>query len=48
MQPGLMAGWLIDEMQVNFKILKFIIDQIFKLFTAFNKVKALLKQHECI
>ena len=30
MQPGLtagwLAGWLIDEMRVNFKFLKFIID----------------------
>ena len=25
-QQGLMAGWLIDKMWVNFKILKFIID----------------------
>ena len=25
-EPGLAAGWLIDEMQVNFKLLKFIID----------------------
>ena len=47
-EPGLMAGWqagwLIDEMQVNFKFLKFIIDQIFILFAAFNKVTALLEQ----
>ena len=27
--PGLMAGWLIDKMQVNFEFLKFIIDRIF-------------------
>ena len=32
----MLAGWLIDEMQVNFKFLKFIIDQIFILFAAFN------------
>ena len=47
-EPGLMAGWLagwlIDEMWVNFKFLKFIIDQIFILFVAFNKVTALLEQ----
>ena len=43
-EPGLMAGWLIDEMQVNLKFLKFIIDQIFILFAAFNKVTALLEQ----
>ena len=34
-EPGLtagwLAGWLIDEMQVNFKFLKFIIDRIFIL-----------------
>ena len=32
-EPGLMAGWLagwlVDEMPVNFKFLKFIIDRIF-------------------
>ena len=43
-EPGLTAGWLIDEMQVNFKFLKFIIDRIFILFAAFNKVTALLEQ----
>ena len=43
-QPGLTAGCLIDEMRVNFKFLKFIIDQIFILFAAFNKVIALLEQ----
>ena len=41
---GWQAGWLIDEMQVNFKFLKFIIDRIFILFAAFNKVTALLEQ----
>ena len=39
-----MAGRLIDKMRVNFEFLKFIIDQIFKLFVAFNKVTALLEQ----
>ena len=47
-EPGLtagwLAGWLIDKMRVNFKFLKFIIDQIFILFAAFNKVTALLEQ----
>ena len=38
------AGWLIDEMQVNFKSLKFIIDQIFVLFAVFNNITALLEQ----
>ena len=33
---GWLAGWLIDEMLVNFKFLKFIIDRIFILFAAFN------------
>ena len=41
---GLMAGWLIDEMWVNFKFLKFIIDQIFILFAVFNNVTVLLEQ----
>ena len=41
---GWLAGWLIDEMRVNFNFLKFIIDQIFILFAAFNKVTALLEQ----
>ena len=44
-EPGLMAGWLAgwlaDEMRINFKFLKFIVDQIFKLFAAFNTVTAL-------
>ena len=47
-EPGLMAGWLAawlaDKMWVNFKFLKFIIDQIFKLFAAFIKATALLEQ----
>ena len=45
---GLMAGWLADKMWVKFKFLKFIVDQIFKLFAAFNTVTALLEQYECI
>ena len=51
-EPGLtagwLAGWLADEMQVNFNFLKFIVDRIFKLFAAFNTVTALLEQYECI
>ena len=43
-----MAGWLADEVWVNFEFLKFIVDQIFKLFAAFNTVTALLEQYECI
>ena len=47
-EPGLMAGWLagwlIDEIRVNFKFLKFIIDQIFILFAVFNNVIVLLEQ----
>ena len=43
-EPGLTAGWLIDEMRVNFKCLKFIIDRIFILFAVFNNVTALLEQ----
>ena len=43
-----MAGWQAGEMQVNFKFLKFIVDQIFKLSAAFNTVTALLEQYECI
>ena len=47
-KPGLtaswLAGWLIDEMRVNFKFLKFIIDRIFILFAVFNNVTALLEQ----
>ena len=35
-KPGLtagrLAGWLIDKMHVKFKILKFILNQIFILF----------------
>ena len=33
-----------DKMWVNFKFLKFIIDQIFILFAVFNSVTALLEQ----
>ena len=47
-EPGLTAGWLADEIQDNFKFLKFIVDQTFKLFAAFNTVTALLEQYECI
>ena len=47
-EPGLTAGWLADEMRVNFKFLKFIVDRIFKLFATFNAVTALLEQCECI
>ena len=47
-EPGLMAGWpagwLIDEMWINFKFLKLIIDQIFIIFAVFNNVTALLEQ----
>ena len=50
-EPGLtvgwLAGWLADKMQVNFECLKFILDQIFKLFAVFNEVTALLEQYEC-
>ena len=41
---GWLAGWLIDEMRVNFKFLKFVIDRIFMLFAALNNVTALLEQ----
>ena len=44
---GVTAGWLADEMRVNFEFLKFIVDQIFKLFAAFNKVIVLFEQYEC-
>ena len=47
-EPGLtagwLAGWLADEMRINFKFLKFIIDRIFKLFAVFIKATALLEQ----
>ena len=47
MELGLTAGWLADEMQVNFKFLKFTVDRIFKLFTI-NKVTALLEQYKLV
>ena len=31
-EPGLMVGWLADEIRVNVKYLKFIIGQFFKTF----------------
>ena len=43
-QAGWLVGWLADEMRVNFKFLKFIVDRIFKLFAAFNTVTALLER----
>ena len=47
-EPGLtagwLAGWLIDEIRVNFKFLKFIIDRIFILLAVFNNITALLEQ----
>ena len=50
-EPGLtagwLAGWLADEMQVNFDFLKFNVDQIYKLFATFNKITLLLEQYEC-
>ena len=42
---GWLAGWLANEMCVNFK---FIVDRIFTLFAVFNTVTALLDQYECI
>ena len=41
---GWLAGWLIDEIRVNFKFLKFIIDRIFILFAVFNNFTVLLEQ----
>ena len=32
LMAGWLAGWLIDEMRVNFKFLNFILDQIFIAF----------------
>ena len=48
-EPGLtagwLAGWLANRQNVSkFQIFKFIIDQIFILFAAFNKVTVLLEQ----
>ena len=48
-EPGLtagwLAGWLIDEIRVNFKFfIKFIIDRIFILFAVFNNITALVEQ----
>ena len=45
---GWLAGWLINEMRANFKLLKFIIDRIFILFAVFNNITVLLEQQECI
>ena len=42
-EPGLtagwLAGWLIDEMRANFKILNFIIDRIFILLLRLTKLQ---------
>ena len=45
---GWLGGWLADKIRVNFKFLKFVVDQIFELFAAFNTVTALLEQYEHI
>ena len=44
LMAGWQAGWLIDKMWVNFNFLNIIIDRIFILFAAFNKVTTLLEQ----
>ena len=47
-EPGLTAGWLAgwpaDEMQVNFEFLKFILDQIFKLFAVYQSYSIIREQ----
>ena len=45
---GWLAGWLADKMQINFKFLKFTVDQIFVIFAVFNTVTVLLEQYEQI
>ena len=39
-QPGLMVGWLADKLWINFKLLKFVIDQIFKLLKSYSIIRA--------
>ena len=39
LMAGWLAGWLIDEMQANFKFLKFIIDRIFILLLRLTKLQ---------
>ena len=36
---GLTAGWLADKMRVNFKFLKFIVDQVFKFLLLLTKLQ---------
>ena len=44
---GWLAGWQINT--GKFQICKkFIMDQIFNLFAAFNKVTALLEKYKCV
>ena len=45
-----MAGQLAGRQNSgkSFKILKFVIDRLFKPFAVFNKVSALLEQYDCI
>ena len=38
-EPGLTAGWLADEMRVNFGFLKFILDRIFKRLLRLSKLQ---------
>ena len=45
-EPGLTAGWLIDE--EKFQIFKIRYRSNFILLAAFNTVTALLEQQECI
>ena len=46
---GWLAGCLTGRQNASkFQILKFIVDQIFKLFAVFNKVTSSLEQYECL
>ena len=38
-----LAGWMAGRQKCSLEFLKFIIDQIYKLFAAFSKVTALLE-----
>ena len=47
-QPGLTAGRLADEIQVNFKFSKLAVGRNIRLVVSFNQGTASLQPYQCI
>ena len=47
-QPGLTAGRLADEIQVNFEIFKLAVGRNIRLVVSFNQGTASLQPYQCI